>query len=649
MIIATAGHVDHGKTTLVRALTGVDTDRLPEEKKRGLTIDIGFAYHDIETDTGAKAVMGFVDVPGHERFVKNMLAGVASIDFALLVVAADDGVMPQTEEHLAILGLLGIRQGAVAITKIDRVAPERVAEVEAEVVALLAPTPLAGVPMFPVSGEVGTGMDELRQHLETAARNHADRAANGHFRLSIDRAFTVPGAGLIVTGAVFSGQVEVGDRLILASQDRAEPIEARVRGLRALDREAAVGRAGQRCAINIAGGDLHQSLVSRGDWLLAEAIHAQVHKFDARVRVLNSESRPLAHWTPVHLHLAAADVTGRIAVLGERRIAPGEDALVQLVLDSPVGALFGDHFILRDQSAQRTIAGGIVIDPFPPRRGRARPQRLAMLQAMEAEAPTEALAAMVAIAENGVNLRQFVQTRNLTQAEAENLRHTDGQVILAGNDGDLVLSQERWQSIEQSILDTLAAWHKKQPEAVGPNDNALRAAMPSAPSPVLLAASIAHLIDGRTIIRDGISLRLPSHAPRPSDADLELWKQVSLILEEGGIRPPRVREVAEELKMDPARLEAFLKRCARQGRLMAVAPNRFFPPAAVWQLAAVVERLSADAGEDGFTAATFKNDTGIGRNVAIEVLEFFDTAGLTRRQGNARHLRRPAAEVFGDA
>jgi selenocysteine-specific elongation factor len=272
-----------------------------------------------------------------------------------------------------------------------------------------------------------------------------------------------------------------------------------------------------------------------------------------------------------------------------------------------------------------------------------------MLQAMEAEAPVEALAAMVAIAENGVNLRQFVQTRNLTPAEAENLRQIDGQLILAGTDGDLVLSLDRWHGIEQGILDALAAWHKKQPEAVGPNDNALRAAMTSAPSPILLAASIAHLIGGQAIIRDGISLRLPSHAPRPSDADLELWKQVSLILEEGGVRPPRVREVAEELKMDPARLDAFLKRCARQGRLMAVAPNRFFPPAAVWQLAAVVERLSAASGADGFTAATFKNDTGIGRNVAIEVLEFFDTAGLTRREGNTRHLRRPASEVFGDA
>ena len=296
MIIATAGHVDHGKSTLVRALTGVDTDRLPEEKKRGLTIDLGFAYHEIEGDV----ILGFVDVPGHERFVKNMLAGVATIDFVLLVVAADDGVMPQTEEHLAILNLLGIRQGAVAITKIDRVATERIDYVMEEIEILLHGSHLAGCPVFPVSGEVGTGMAALRSHLETTAHTHDERAVEGQFRLSVDRAFNIQGVGLVVTGAVYSGQVTVGDHLILAAQGSEQPIDARVRGLRALDREAKIGRAGQRCAVNITGADINLSRVSRGDWLLAQAVHAPVQKFDARVKVLQSENRPLAHWTPVH-------------------------------------------------------------------------------------------------------------------------------------------------------------------------------------------------------------------------------------------------------------------------------------------------------------------------------------------------------------
>lgn len=644
MIIATAGHVDHGKTTLVRALTGVDTDRLPEEKKRGLTIDLGFAYHEID----GGIVMGFVDVPGHERFVKNMLAGVATIDFALLVVAADDGVMPQTEEHLAILGLLGISHGAVAITKIDRVDGARVDAVAEEVEILLDGTPLAGSPRFPVSGELGTGMAALQEHLENTARGHRDRAAEGHFRLAIDRAFNVPGAGLVVTGAVFSGRVRPGDHLILAAQDKDQPIEARVRGLRALDREADVGQAGQRCAINIAGAEVNLGQVSRGDWLLGPAIHAPVQKFDARVSVLANEARPLSHWTPVHLHLGAADVTGRIAVLGERRIGPGESALAQLVLDAPIVALFGDRFILRDQSAQRTMAGGMVIDLYPPRRGRARADRLAMLSAMDTADPSQALAAMTAAPNSGIDLNQFIQTRNLAGAEAAALRQLDGLVVLATDSGDLAVSESQWSGLEQMILAALDAWHRKQPEAVGPNDHALRNALDTPPRPALLAASIGHMVSRNTVVRDGISLRLPGHSPQPSNSDLALWKQVSLILEEGGIRPPRVREVAEELKMDPKQLDAFLKRCARQGHLMAVAPNRYFPPAAVRELADVVETLCAETATDGFTAAMFKNQTGIGRNVAIEVLEFFDGAGLTRREGNTRHLRRPAAEIFGE-
>ena len=411
MIVATAGHVDHGKTTLVRALTGVDTDRLPEEKKRGLTIDLGFAYHEIEDGL----ILGFVDVPGHEKFVKNMLAGVSTIDFALLVIAADDGVMPQTEEHLSILNLLAIKKGAVAITKIDRVPEERLTGVKEEIDILLDGSPLADCPVFPVSGELGTGITQLSNYLETMARSNEERAVEGHFRLSIDRAFNITGAGLVVTGAVFSGQVTVGDHLILATQLGQQFKDARVRGLRTLDREASTGRIGQRCAINITGSDINLSQVRRGDWLLGQSVHRPVQKFDARVKVLESETRPLAHWTPVHLHLGAADITGRVAVLGKKNIPSGQDELAQLVLDAPIGALFGDRFILRDQSARRTIAGGAVIDLYPPHRGRAKPHRLEIIRAMEQLDSTSALSAVLATTNNGVNLPQFSQTRNFSK------------------------------------------------------------------------------------------------------------------------------------------------------------------------------------------------------------------------------------------
>ncbi|MDX1376875.1 MAG: selenocysteine-specific translation elongation factor, partial [Burkholderiales bacterium] len=348
MIVATAGHVDHGKTSLVRALTGVDTDRLPEEKKRGLTIDLGFAYLPL---AGA-ATIGFVDVPGHERFVHNMLSGVAGIDFALLVVAADDGPMPQTREHLAILDLLGVSQGAVALSKIDRVSEARVAEVRAALGTLLAPTGLAGAPIFPLSVVSDTGVGALKAHLEAAARALQPRAREGNFRLAVDRAFTIAGAGLVVTGTVVSGEVAVGDtvRALLAGE------AARVRSIHAQNAAAGIGVAGERCALNLAGID-GKSPIERGDWIVAGTLPPAVRRFDARLRVLADEAGALAHWTPVHVHLGAADVTGRVAVLEGAGIAPGASGLVQLLLERPIGALGGDGFILRDQSSRRTLAG----------------------------------------------------------------------------------------------------------------------------------------------------------------------------------------------------------------------------------------------------------------------------------------------------
>ncbi len=278
MIVATAGHIDHGKTLLVKALTGVDTDRLPEEKSRGMTIDLGFAYWPLE---GGERV-GFVDVPGHERFIRNMLAGVSGIDFVLLVVAADDGVMPQTREHAAILDLLGVARGAVALSKIDRVAPERVAAVRAEIAALLADTVLAGAPVFPVSAVSGDGIDALKRALAESARAAPAKDASGNFRLAVDRAFTVTGAGLVVTGAVISGSVALGDTVRATGSERT----ARVRSIHAQNRAAPLGRAGERCALNLAGSELKLDLVARGDWIVAPDAPGAVARLDARIRIL---------------------------------------------------------------------------------------------------------------------------------------------------------------------------------------------------------------------------------------------------------------------------------------------------------------------------------------------------------------------------
>lgn len=391
MIIATAGHIDHGKTLLVKALTGTDADRLPEEKKRGMTLDLGFAY----TDLANGARLGFIDVPGHERLVHNMLAGVTGIDCALLVVAADDGPMPQTREHLAILDILGVSRGLVALTKIDRVPAERVQEVQNEISELLADRSLADAPIFPVSAITNTGIDELSAKITALSEEVHNTAEGGHFRLGVDRVFTVAGAGLVVTGTAFSGQVAREDRLWIAGFDT----QARVRGIHANNADSQTGRAGDRLAINLAGIDKDD--IARGDWLVADPSLQLYKKLDVRLRVVADARRPLRHWTPVHVHLGAKNVPGRVAVLGAENIEPGQSALAQLVLDEAVGACAHDRFVIRDQSAQVTLGGGHVIDLFPPRRGRARADRLAVLNALDTPDHTSALTKTLALSDTG--------------------------------------------------------------------------------------------------------------------------------------------------------------------------------------------------------------------------------------------------------
>jgi len=376
MIVGTAGHIDHGKTSLVKALTGIDADRLKEEKERGITVDLGFAYQ--PQDDGQ--VLGFVDVPGHEKLVRNMLAGATGIDHVMLVVAADDGPMPQTREHLAILDLLGLQSGVVALSKCDLVDETRLQQVGQEIRTLLCGTGLEHASVLPVSSISGAGLDALAQHLRAARVQAPARTREGHFRLAIDRSFTLSGIGTVVTGTAVSGRVKVGDRLRLSPSG----LEVRVRGLHAQNQTAEEGVAGQRLALNLVGVEKQQ--VQRGHWLVHDELHAPTQRIAARLRLLPSEAKALAHWTPVHLHLGAEDVNARVALLEGSSLQPGGHALVQFDLDRPIGALRGDRFIIRDQSALRTLGGGQVVDPYPPPTRRHRTQLVQALRAMEAHA-----------------------------------------------------------------------------------------------------------------------------------------------------------------------------------------------------------------------------------------------------------------------
>ncbi len=636
MIIATAGHVDHGKTSLVKALTGVDADRLPEEKRRGMTIDLGFAY---ATGNAAQA-MGFVDVPGHERFVHNMLAGVAGIDCALLVIAADDGPMPQTREHLSILDLLGVNVGAVALTKIDAVDPGRVDAVAGEIAALLELTSLAGSPVFPLSSITGAGLPALRAHLASLQATRTP-GATGMFRMTVDRSFTVAGAGLVVTGTIIAGAVAVGDEvnLLLAG------VSARVRGLHAQNRAAQRAGAGERCALNLAGPGIAHATIVRGDWVGTASAAPAATRIDLRLRVLASEARPFRHWTPVHAHIGAADVTGRVALLEADALAPGTSGLAQLVLDRPMGACHGDAIILRDQSARRTVGGGRVIDVFAPPRGRARSGRIAYLKAIEHDDPAQALGAALAVSPNGLNLSRFAACRNLTSAEFDALAATGELLRPAPDHGFLPV---HWQAAQLAALNALKAWHARSPNTPGVPEDRLLEGSSIKLTPALRAALGADLVASAALVRSGAALRLPDHSSGLRGADQTLWERISKALLAEGERPPTVAELALALKSQARPVKDLLVRAAQLQMAWRVSEERFALPNTVQVWAAHAAALAGPERTRRFKATDFRDRAGVGRNLSIEILEFFDRVKFTRRLGDERLLQRPPREVFGD-
>ena len=416
--------------------------------------------------------LGFVDVPGHERFLSNMLAGVLSIDRVLLVVAADDGPRPQTLEHLDILELIGIDEITGVVTKIDRVERGRTEAVAAETGALLVAAGFPQPAIFPVSSRTGEGIAALAGHLQksarAAARSRAAASASGLFRMPIDRAFTLPGIGLVVTGTIAAGTVAPGDRLMLSPQ--GTPV--RVRGLHGHNRPIETAAAGERCAINLAGSFPDGAEPRRGDWILAAERHAPTTRLDLSLRVSRYAEAPLRDGLPVHLHLGTTDTVGRAAVLGSREIAPGERGFVQLDLEHPVGALCGDRAVLRDHAARRTLAGGRVVDPFAPRRGRRQPARLAVLEALATTDPAQALAGLLAV-EGVVDLAQFALARNLAPSELDRLIEAGEFLRVGPARAPVAVTSERLAALGDKIVDALGAWHRAQPDALGPSRPAL--------------------------------------------------------------------------------------------------------------------------------------------------------------------------------
>ena len=638
LIIGTAGHIDHGKTSLVKALTGVDTDRLKEEKERGITVDLGFAYQTLPDGE----VLGFVDVPGHEKLVRNMLAGATGIDHVLLVVAADDGPMPQTREHLAIVDLLGLRQGVVALTKCDLVTPARLAAAEAEVRALLAGSGLAGAPVVPVSSVSGQGLAALKALLQQAAGTPTDRAAPGQFRLAVDRVFTLAGIGTVVTGTAVAGRVVPGDRLTVSPAG----LPVRVRSVHAQNRQAAQGQAGQRLALALAG--VERAQVRRGDWIVADALHAPTQRVDVRLQVLAGEARPLAHWTPVHLHLGAEAVGGRVVVLEGEAIAPGRDARAQLQLERPIAALRGDRFILRDQSAQRTLGGGTVIDAFPPDTRRRRDQRLAALAALELPTPAGALAAALAQQPpTGIDARRFATLWNLAAAEWRQVLDAVPHRVMADGTRELLFAPAQIERYGDAAAAQLRAHHQKKPDSPGLTQEQLQRAVRDKPAGTVFALLLKELVRTGALKRNGPHLSLAGHDASLQGADRQLWERLKPWLDEGGMHPPRLSEMLlrdRGLRRD--QVLRLMERLQRMGNVHAVGAEYFIQTTHLLALAVQAWELAQADPNRRLNVKELRDRTGISRHLSVPLVEYFDQIGLTRRDEVGRHFRRDPRQVF---
>ena len=627
MIVGTAGHIDHGKTSLLQALTGQTGDRRPQERERGMTIDLGYLYAELEPSAG---LTGFIDVPGHEKFTHNMLAGAQGIDLVLLVVAADDGVMPQTREHLAIVELLGIPRALVAITKCDRVEAGRVEEVQRQVLDLLAPGPFVEAPIFTVSSVSGKGVDELRAALMQMQNEVQARSFEGGFRLAIDRAFSVAGAGIVVTGTALSGTVAVGDKLVMAPSGKT----VRVRGLHAQNQPAEQAVAGQRVALNLSGERLELAQIHRGQWLLNEWLHAPTQRVDIDFHLLPGE-RPFEHFHPVHVHLGTQDVIARVALLEGPRLSPGERMFAQLLINAPVHAVKGDRLILRDQSAQRTLGGGQVLDPFAPARQRRSPERLAQLQALaSSDSLEQALPVLLNHSAGGLDPQRLERQFNRPRASwslAENVRLIDTR------QGPLLFNVQRWAQLKFTLLEQLAQFHELEPDQMGPDRDRLRRFSGLALERSTFVSLLDELLTAGSIQASGPWLHLPDHQVRLNAEDEALWQQLQPLFENAEFDPPWVRDVAKMLGQDDAVVRLLLRKLARLGLMHQVVRDLFLSDVQLHQMAEVLLNLAKENPQIQVTS--FRDALGLGRKRCIQYLEYFDRVGLTRRIGESRQIR----------
>jgi len=628
LIIATAGHVDHGKTSLVKNLTGVETDRLEEEQRRGLSINLGYAFLPINDES----TLGFIDVPGHRRFINNMISGITGIDLGMLIVAADDGLMPQTYEHVQVMNLLGVETYLLVVTKCDRVDKARVEQVVKDSANLLP----GATPTFRVSNTTGAGIEELRTELESLALDNHRQPSTGNFRMSVDRAFNLQGRGLVLTGTIMSGSVALNDAVILQPQQ----IKLRVRSMHAQDAPVDVATTGERCALNISG-DLHKDNIERGDWIVSENCIGTTSRFDARIHLLPEVPFALKHLSEVKLHIGAKRLQAKIMLLrtvdAPSRICPGETAWAQLLTERPILCCRGDRVLLRDQGEQVTLGGGVVLDPRGQQKGKSSEARLKYLAAMEQNTAEDAIRSYLVDDKFSLNYSMFISAWNIAPPNRPGAKLPEIARV-STTDGEIWLPESRWTELKQLIVTSLSRFHETNPSEAGTKVTELMHTALPVSDQTFFQSAVTQLIEsGDVIFREGL-LSAKGHIVVQSTAVRNDWAVLATYLKKQGRHIPSMSLLSKEISLGDGALTETINRAVRTGQVFHVGAKRIAHIEVLRDFVTVALALTADG--TALTLAEYRDALGCGRNVVVDVLEFFDSIRFTRRTGESRIIHR---------
>jgi selenocysteine-specific elongation factor len=632
-IVGTAGHIDHGKTSLVKALTGQDTDRLKEEKERGISIELGFAYLDLPD--GSRA--GVVDVPGHERFIRTMLAGAHGMDVVLFTVAADDGVMPQTLEHLDILHLLGVKRAIFVITKADLASAARVGDVAAQIRRLTAGTLLEGSPVVPFSFSTGEGLNDIRAEISHALRLIANTRPRGYFRLPVDRVFVLQGHGVVVTGTALQGEVRAGDRIRRLPGGEL----LRVRSVEVHGQPVAAATSGQRVALNLTGQQ--RPSLERGDMLCDERLTMTSDRFDASLEVRPTASGIKNHQR-VRIHTGSAERLGKLVLLGsDDSVPPGRSVFCQIVISVPLAAMRGDRFVVRDETAQRTLGGGIVLHPSPRAYRRDEPQLEAKLHALhtgdQATVVTMFLDEHEEFAVPIAPLYQFLNLR--AEDTVERLRGFAAIKVIRVDGDDLFTTERKWTRLKEALMSELQTFHAAHALERGEDMERLREKLLPRGTPKVFRPFVETLEAEGAIAREGNLLRLPGHRVSLGEEDRQLAGHITRLLGVNPLAPPDLAQIAREGNIDRARLAQMLRVLERERAVVRVAADFYFLSSSIEEVKRIVRNELSEQSD--ITPAMFRDRLGITRKHAIPLLEYLDREGLTIRVGGVRRVRPRAA------